>query len=225
LALVEDSLVFKQTRESIRAEEHPQDWDPGLVDYAFTAWAACGICGQEVSLSGNGGLIPNYEEVEDHPHGGYESFLDGFFLKHSYPALELFPIPEKCPESVAKEVISAFELYWIYRPACAGRLRVALEALMDHLNIQKEIPTNKGGMRELSLHQRIEAYRVIEPILGGNLLALKWLGNTGSHSSVVSKRDILDAFEVFEDALAEIIDKRSEKMAQLAERLRKRHGK
>lgn len=55
-------------------------------------------------------------------------------------------------------------------------------------------------------------------------MALKWLGNAGSHDRTVSKSDLLDAFEILEHALAEIIDRRSAKVAELAKKLAKKHG-
>jgi hypothetical protein len=54
-------------------------------------------------------------------------------------------------------------------------------------------------------------------------MALKWLGNTGTHSAEVSEDDLLDAFEILEHALIEIIEKRSTKVAELAKKLTKKH--
>jgi hypothetical protein len=55
-------------------------------------------------------------------------------------------------------------------------------------------------------------------------MALKWLGNTGAHEGSISDADLLDAFEIFEHALAEIVDKRSANLAALAKKLTKKHG-
>jgi hypothetical protein len=37
-------------------------------------------------------------------------------------------------------------------------------------------------------------------------MALKWLGNTGTHTSAVTRDDLLDAFEILDHALVELID-------------------
>lgn len=70
-----------------------------------------------------------------------------------------------------------------------------------------------------------EAYTTKNAILGGHLMALKWLGNAGSHDGSLNKDDLLDAFEVLDHVLAEIIDERSERVAALAAAMAKKHTK
>jgi len=69
----------------------------------------------------------------------------------------------------------------------------------------------------------IDHYSVSSPTIGHQFMALKWLGNSGSHSSGVTQQDLLDAFEILEHVLAEVIDRRSDKVAKLAKALTKRH--
>ena len=61
-------------------------------------------------------------------------------------------------------------------------------------------------------------------VTGPHLMALKWRGNAGSHGSKVSRIDLLDAFEIMEHSLVEILDKRSAKVAALAEKMTKKHA-
>lgn len=55
-------------------------------------------------------------------------------------------------------------------------------------------------------------------------MALKWIGNTGSHGSYMSTNDLLDSFEIMEHALAEIIGGHSARVAAIAKKLTKKHG-
>ena len=55
-------------------------------------------------------------------------------------------------------------------------------------------------------------------------MALKWLGNTGSHGSKVNVEDLLDAFEILEHTLSEIIENKSKKIATLAVNLTKKYS-
>jgi hypothetical protein len=80
-------------------------------------------------------------------------------------------------------------------------------------------------MGDLSLHARLDAFATTEPVVGPKLMALKWLGNAGSHDGEVSKADLLDAFEILEHALGEIVEKRSKRVATLAKKLMKKHGR
>jgi hypothetical protein len=61
--------------------------------------------------------------------------------------------------------------------------------------------------------------------LGSQLMALKWLGNTASHEGGVSRDDLLDAFEILEHNLRELIEHRSARVAELARKLTKKHGR
>ena len=55
-------------------------------------------------------------------------------------------------------------------------------------------------------------------------MALKWVGNAGSHEGNVTQSDTLDAFEILEHTLIEIVDKHSAKIAALVEKLTKKHS-
>src|ERR1035437_667301 len=82
--------------------------------------------------------------------------------------------------------------------AAANRLRVALECLLDHVGIPRQEKNQKGDVWDLKLHSRIETFEKAEANLGGQLMALKWLGNTASHEGNVTREDLLDALEILE---------------------------
>jgi len=220
LALIPKSLVYKETVESKRAHDH-EAWDPDWITYKFTAWAECRhpTCKQEFAIAGTGGVGPEFDA-----DGGYE-WEDYFSPMFCQPMPGMIDIPSKCPEDVRDELQEAFALFWSNRAACAGRIRVALESLMNHLGVPKRKKEKNGRYFDLSLHARIDAFSKTKSTVGSQLMALKWLGNAGSHSSEVSKNDLLDAFEIMEHSLGEIIDKRSEKVASLAKKLTKKHGR
>jgi hypothetical protein len=51
------------------------------------------------------------------------------------------------------------------------------------------------------------------------------LGNAGSHVTGVKSADLLDAFEILEHALKEILEARMARVAELAKNLVKKHGR
>lgn len=221
LALLPKSLVYKETVESERA--HDDDgWDPDCIMYAFTAWLKCSHppCGQQVAVSGIGGVEPEYDPAE----GGMD-WSSYFSAKFCWPMPDMFEIPAKCPNEVKIELRAGFSLFWSDQAAAASRVRVALERLMDHVGVQKRRRDSNGKFVEMSLHQRIEVFQDGEPTIGSQLMALKWLGNTGSHEGKVSRDEVLDAFEILEHALAELIGRRTAKVAQLARNLTKKHAR
>ena len=202
LILVPKSLVFRETAESKR--QHDADgWEPDRITYAFTAWAKCGnrFCGQECAISGTGGVEPNFDPEEG------TDFCNQFHPRNCFPMPDIFEITKKCPDDIKKALRSAFALFWADFSASAGRIRVAIERIMDYLKIQKKKKNKNGKFSKLSLHQRIEIFEKRDSLIGKQLLALKWVGNTGSHEQKIGQGDLLDAFEILEHALAELIDR------------------
>lgn len=218
IALVPKSLMFRETILSKRAHHH-EAWDPEWIHYTFTAWGECRHppCKQEFAIAGTGGVGP-----EEGPEGEVE-WADYFLPKACYPMPDIIDIPGKCPDPVKQELRAAFATFWPHRAACAGRVRVALECLMDHLGVPKRRRAKDGSYFDLKLHARIDFFAKSDQATGPQLMALKWLGNAGSHRGDVSAADLLDAFEIMEHALGEVIDRRSARVAELAKRLTKRH--
>lgn len=220
LALINGSVTFKETVESIRSHNH-ENFDADWITYAFTAWAQCThpTCRQEYAIAGMGGVAPQWVSEEEWEWDDY------FAPKFCYPMPDIISIPAKCPEDVQNELRAAFSLFWSNPAACAGRMRVSLESLMNHLGVPKTKVSATGKIVDQGLHDRIDAYAKSAPEIGMQLMALKWLGNTASHESDVSKTDLLDAFEIMEHALGEIIGGHSAKVAALAKKLIEKHEK
>jgi hypothetical protein len=221
VVLVPKSLLHEETVESLRSHKDPE-FEPEWISYSFTARGKCShvACQQKFAIAGQGGVSPEYTTDD----GDWE-YEDYFLPKYCFPMPHIIELPQKCPEDITKELTGAFSLFWADRPACAGRIRVSLESLMNHLGVPTKKKASNGRYFELTLHARIDAYAAKDPRIGSQLMALKWLGNTGSHKGDVSKTDILDAFEILEHALGEILDKRSERVATLAKKLVKKHGR
>lgn len=57
------------------------------------------------------------------------------------------------------------------------------------------------------------------------MLAIKWLGNAGSHSQkTVSRDDVIDAYELLEHILQEIYMQKTEKLKTKAQKINKMKG-
>jgi Domain of unknown function (DUF4145) len=219
--LVPKSLKEEETARSKQAH-NDDDWDPEYIDYIFSASALCSNtkCNQGFKIIGKGGLEP----TPDEEHGWA---LEDYFKPTScIPMPNIIELPKKCPDDVRYDLNESFILFWNHRSSCANAIRYALEKLMTHQGVPTQIPSKKDSskLNELNLHQRIEIYSKNEPISGAQLMALKWLGNTGSHGDKVNVDDLLDAFEILEHTLSEIIESKSKKIAALADKLTKKHS-
>jgi hypothetical protein len=131
---------------------------------------------------------------------------------------DMFELPEKCPDKIKLELRAGFRLFWSEPAASAGRLRVSLERLMDHLRIPKRL-----NLRRLSLDKRIMKFSEKDPVAGEKLLALKWFGNAGSHRSNISHDDLLKGFEILNFLVAEHFDKRTARVTKLARQMSRKY--
>jgi hypothetical protein len=231
LTLVPNSLVEKQTANSRQTYEVLGE--PDLITSTFSAWLKCnyGNCGEEVVVTGNGKVVKVEKEMDDlvdeciedtRPGPKYGTIYQPIFC---WPMPDMFELPDKCPPEVQAELRAGFQLFWSDQAASAGRIRVSLERLMDHYRIPKRRKNRKGKYYDLSLDDRIKDFRNAEPTAGEKLMALKWLGNTGSHKRAVSREDLLDGFEVVEYSIAELFDKRPARVARLARQLIRKHAR
>jgi hypothetical protein len=218
--LERDSLISAETVPSQKAHKD-ENFDPDWIDYGFTAWARCSstACKQRFAIGGRGGVEPQYTNDE-----GDWDYCDFFRPLFCYPMPHIIGIPKKCPDNVAFELEGAFSVFWSNTAACAGRIRVAIELMMDQLGVPKRKKNAKGSFYDLQLHRRVEIFSLKEPVIGQQLMALKWLGNAGSHVGAVNQSDLLDAFEILEHALSEIVDRRAARVALLAKKMLKKHS-
>lgn len=128
------------------------------------------------------------------------------------------------PEKINKPLLEAFSLFWSNPSASGNSLRIALEALMDNQRVRKSERGKSGERRLLKLHPRIIEFAKTHSEIGDKLLALKWLGNWGSHQRGLKPEDLITGFKLMEYAVEELFEKRSQNLAAVARRINKRKG-
>lgn len=199
----------------------------GEHQYDYEGWFSCILkcfaCEQPVAVVGSG----FYEEVPDEDgQPGWSEYLVPRFV---HPTIDIFRVPRECPKLVAAELRDAFKLFWCDPRAAANRSRSATESLLDHLKIKRKARHAGGSFRRLSLHQRLELLKKKNSDVGDQLLAVKWLGNAGSHMDAaskgdVTKADLLDGFEILEHVIEEVFKQRSTRIRKLAGAINRRRG-
>jgi len=219
LALEPNSLRKEETRDSKNARSHDA-WEPDWIHSRFDAVLRCGSpnCRDVVMLLGHTEWFEYYDE--EHGQNIEEALMPTYFE----PPVMPIQIPRECPEAVRNSVSVAAQLLWTNPPAAGNALRTALEALLSHKKILQRGKDRKGKSFSLKLHARIELFQKKEPRIGEILLAIKWLGNVGSHSNELSKKDVLDGFELLEHALEEMFLQRTVKLTRLTKQIIKRKG-
>lgn len=220
------SLVeAKDTRIDIEPawskDAHGEDWwEPEMITRRLVAVLRCQNpkCGEAVFVTGNVTVNEAYDD-EFGPH-----YYDQLEPMSALPPMAVFPLEERWPESVTNQLKLAFSHVLRDAGAAGNRLRTAVECLLDHLNIKKYPRT--GPRRQINLHARILDFRQQNPEAADLLLAVKWLGNTGSHSDVsgLTREDVLDAMELLERALHLVYDDTSKRLTRLAKQINRKRG-
>jgi len=221
LKLADGKSHFEETESS--KDGHKEDyWEPEFIRYVFSGFLECSTCHELVAFVGDGQI--EHDGFYDHENDIYmEDYGDVFTPIYFSPALQIFKIPNNCPNDINKEINSSFSLFWNDLPSCANKIRTSLEMIMDQQKVKKSYVSG-GKRRALSLHKRIENFKLIKPDIADFLLAIKWIGNTGSHTGKLERIDVLEAYELLELSLNKLYDDTEIKLSKISKEIIKRKG-
>lgn len=223
LRIRKDSFIKDERRH---ARDHSHDaWEPEWIEYVYSCMLVCSNdkCKEVVSSCGTGSVGWSVgEDEEGIPEQIYEDY---FRPKYFEPHLKLMKFPKGCPESVSKPLEDSFALFFASSSAASNSVRIAIEALLTELKIRR-FNLVGGKRRFVSLHQRIALLPAKYAHLKDLILAIKWLGNAGSHDGAteVSLDDVMDSYELTEHILQEIYAPKASKLKALAKKVNKKKG-
>ncbi|HAV2807928.1 DUF4145 domain-containing protein [Acinetobacter baumannii] len=206
-----DQTTWLQNEQVSSVLERKQNdyFEPEWVKYTFTGTFKCmnQKCGEIVVASGSGSVIEEYTGyyVDEY---GYASpcereYVDTFYPKFFYPTLHFFTIPEKTPEDIKQIIIEAFSLTPNSPGAAANKIRIAIEILATEFGIKSK--TSTGDF--IPLHNRISNMSPQNDLYvhKDSMLAIKYIGNTGSHEdSAISFDELFDSFQIIDDLLKKL---------------------
>ena len=221
LTLEDKSLSMKQPAYSINDSQHP-DWEPGWDIERFSLRLICDVaqCGESANVLGDTTVAEYFDEELD--TWGLITLLRP---RAFFPAPPIIAMPKEVPDSVRAEISRSFELFWVDLSSCANRLRISVEFLLDHFKIPRSGIDKKGRSTRLDLNARVSLFEKSDPEHAPTLTALRMIGNLGSHGDEVNRTPLLDAFEIYEDALAELCGQRKARIEQLRQKLISSKGK
>lgn len=194
LVPLSNTFVALETAGSKEAHDH-EAWDQEWINERFICVLQCTWkgCGETAVAAGHAVVAVS---VDEHGESWYHRYRPDFLE----PAPDMFTVPADTPENIRSEVQEAFRLFWTDLPACANRIRTAVESVLTFL----AVPTTMPGGGYMSAHSRIVHYKGMNPAnvaLADVMLAVKWLGNAGSHTGSVKEKDIFDGFDLLEHVL------------------------
>lgn len=224
LTLDKKHFLKKETARSQKWHVHP-DFEPDWVEHVFSCTFICNNlnCKEPITCSGTGSAA----EIEyfDDELGWIRGVADTFTPKYFDPPLLQIDIPDKCPLTVVIHLKKSFALFFADPGASLNCARAAVESLLTNLKVKRFSKSSGKPRRLLSLHQRILALPTKFDSLRDHLLAVKWLGNAGSHDGdTPSASDVQIVYDLLEHVLAEIYEDRSEKLKAIAKKVIKKKG-
>lgn len=197
-------------------------WEPDWIYGVLVGALNCNNteCGETVAVAGAW-------RVGD-ARSAYEQYDTQLFARYFDPPLHMIEVPRGTPEPTKRAVEDASSMLLISPGAAANRLRQGIEALMDAKKVNKtRYSSSRGGKRRrqrLSLHERIESYRVQDAQVADLLEAVKWIGNDGSHEPDLSSKEVLVGARILEVALKRLYDTRSSALDREVKEILKRKG-
>jgi len=211
--------IVEETGPSKTAHAH-EAWELDWIESRFVALMKCNLstCGEVAAVSGTS------------PSDYFEDYeLGEQTLIHLYEPSSIEPcplpilIPAKTPEIVRETIASAAKLTWQSDEAGANKIRSAVEHLLDAKGVKKQV-IKKGKKVRKPLHDRIVEFQKKDQENGDILLAIKWLGNSGSHTSNLTRDDVLDAFDMLELVLENLYGKTKQMIMKKVAAVNKKKG-
>jgi hypothetical protein len=217
------SLHFLETSTSLSGHGH-EAWEPEWTEYRFTTLLICNNeqCREPVSVMGHGRL-----EINQLDWNGEVDVKEFFFPEYVSPSPPLITLSDEYPEPVVDELRKAFVSSWSDYGSAGNHIRSAIERLLDFLKEPKltKLRQEKTGKRErLTLHARIKNLGLRDKELSDSLLAVKWLGNAGSHSNNLSRKDIFDALDILDLNLNDLFIRHRARVKKLVTVINKHKG-
>jgi hypothetical protein len=213
LQMKEGALQFSRDAATLMVIDE-EWWEPEMETGRFAALLHCNntSCVEPVAVFGQTRLIEFHDgQFND------RQYERRYYMRGMEPPPQLFAFPEGTSASVQEALTSAFRVVWLDPSAAANRVRTAIEELLSDLGISKR-QRNATRLRRRTLHERIESLPARHGAVKDQLLAIKLLGNAGSHD-IVSTDDVLDALDIVAFVLDRLYVNREKKVSDLVKRI------
>ena len=224
LLRIKNGTFFSNESSLSKSAHGHDDWDPGWVSSVYSCLLECSndSCKETVSSTGEGFVDWDIEHDEDgYPQQVYGDFFKPLFFQ---PHLKFITTPENTPDEVLVKLNESFQLFFSSPSAASNHVRAAVESMLNDLNVNRYRVSN-GKRRLINLHQRIDLLPSKYTELKELLIAVKWLGNAGSHSGKdLTADDVMDSYEIMEHVLSEIYGDKTTKLKALAKKVNKAKG-
>ncbi len=221
----DENLNYQEDGNYYRESTEQYYQIPNDIQYRYTLLLKCTnpTCQETVANIG----IYEVERYED--YNEYKEIIDiekhWFTPKYFYPPLHFFQIPEGTPPKVKDTIIEAFSLSFSNYFAAINQIRLALEILMTELGVARTRSNKKGEKIYLPLHERIDMLDEEYEDIKDKCIALKWLGNSGTHGNEkITFDNVLDGYDLLSFIINKLYDDFEECVTKISNELNTNKG-
>ncbi|NNS10190.1 DUF4145 domain-containing protein [Erwinia sp. JH02] len=170
---------FKEETSETRLSKGEVWFEYDHYEMVFSCLLRCSrkACMEAVAITGKGWVDCDMDYESD-----TLNFVERFRASTFHPPLPVFIPRADCPDPVRQQLKEISALLAAHPSAAINTMRTVLEMLLDELKVPREVTRIGKDPLTLTLHRRIDVHPAILGGYGDAFMALKWLGNQGSHS-------------------------------------------
>lgn len=184
--------------------EHEDGWEPEWITGTIHVVGNCDYVECKQTVIGVGTYRVDYAiNNVDRSYQGID-YSEFYQLRYFNPPLVLHTLPDVVPQSVRDAVDRAAPLIFVDPSYAATALRTSLELFLTNWGI----PNRDDKQNPIRLHRRILLWQEAtgQNEVAEHLLAVKWIGNSGSHEGdSLTVRAVIDGLEFMEAAFNELL--------------------
>lgn len=217
---INDTFKSEDTADTKALKKSDYSYTEMDVDFKFSVLLRCNNkeCQEVIACIGTG----YYDQEDDFDSSSgqnwpkyFRYYRPEFFSK----PIHIIELKKLYPKEIKKSLEDSFKLFFCDSEACANKIRSTVEILMDILKVKKSTITTSRKRKALSLHGRIQLYQTKNKQIGDLLLAIKWIGNSGSHTGKVTRDDTLDAYRILEYVLITLFQNDADELNKIAKQI------
>lgn len=208
-----DSMYTKGSRKY--NDEHDQDHENGVFHVCLTCTRPS--CEESIVVVGTTYMDEIHEDEE---YGSGRHYITFCTPQYFIPPLEMFKIPQETPHRVKECIMASFNLFFVSSGSALNEIRNAIEFLMDELQVPRKGLDDNGKEERWDLDKRVGKMPNQDVNVKSHLLAIKNLGNWGSHAVETDREDVLNAYDLLSHVLEALYVKRDKAMQELAKRIK-----
>ncbi len=223
-----EKLVKSENTDSLMAHDHDA-WEPEWISGLIQAILRCGNpkCKAISVVTGRYRVVFDVDIVMD-DHGQQQqvaTYTDELKIETIFPSTPIITAPPSAPAILDSLMAEAASIALLSPSAAANRVRTAIDEVLNSYGILR-FRVSKRTRRKIRVqtHERIEIFKAKNEEVAELLLAVKWIGNTGSHTDSISLQEALDGAELFSHAIELLYDTKSHELKKKAKKINARKG-